>query len=101
MYYDKHIFICINQRDENSRQSCGNCGSEELAKNMKKKCKSAAIKNIRVNTSSCLNRCEQGPVMVIYPEGIWYNFNNEADIDKIVNKHILQNKIVEELILHN
>lgn len=100
MYYDKHIFCCINQRDENFRKSCGNCASGELAKYMKKKCKAMGInKSIRVNTSSCLNRCEEGPVMVIYPEGIWYSFNSEKDIDRIIDHSIMSNKIVNDLVL--
>jgi (2Fe-2S) ferredoxin len=54
-------------------------------------------KKIRINKSGCLDRCELGPVMVIYPEGVWYSFKNSEDIDEILNSHLLNNKTVERL----
>lgn len=54
-------------------------------------------KRIRINKSGCLDRCDLGPVMVIYPEGVWYSFKNSKDIDEILNSHLLNNKVVERL----
>ncbi|MFN7038248.1 MAG: (2Fe-2S) ferredoxin domain-containing protein [Alphaproteobacteria bacterium] len=101
-FYKNHIFCCINRRDEiNSRCSCGVSGAEPLIKYMKKKCKEIGIIDTRVNASMCLNRCELGPVMVIYPQGIWYHYKSEQDIDKIIKQHLQEGKIVEELVLTN
>ena len=55
----------------------------------------------RVNTSGCLNRCKKGPLMVIYPEGIWLKVTNKQDIDLIVEKYIKENKISKKLLISN
>ena len=57
------------------------------------------LKNIRVNQSGCLDKCESGPVMVIYPEGIWYNYKNKLDIDEIIDTHLIRGKVVKRLIV--
>ena len=54
---------------------------------------------IRINTSGCLDQCEHGPVMVIYPDNVWYAYNNEGDIDRIIDNHLRSGKIVADLIL--
>ena len=54
---------------------------------------------IRINTSGCLDQCEYGPVMVIYPDNVWYAYNNEGDIDRIIDNHLRSGKIVADLIL--
>ena len=54
-------------------------------------------KKIRINKAGCLDRCDLGPVLVIYPEGVWYTFKNLEDIDEILNSHLLNDKIVERL----
>ena len=54
-------------------------------------------KKIRINKSGCLDRCELGPVMVIYPEGIWYSYKNLDDINEILESHLINNKVVERL----
>jgi (2Fe-2S) ferredoxin len=69
---------------------------------MKSRCKELekSGKKLRVNTSGCLDRCELGPVMVIYPEGIWYHYQTKADIDDILDTHLKEGKTVERLLLH-
>jgi (2Fe-2S) ferredoxin len=54
---------------------------------------------VRVNRAGCLDRCEQGPVCVVYPEGIWYTYIDEEDIDEIIDKHIVNGELVERLRL--
>ena len=77
---------------------CSLKNSEKLQTELKIKIKDLKLnKKIRINKSGCLDRCESGPVMVIYPEGIWYSFKNSEDIDEILNSHLLNNKIVERL----
>ncbi|RAG25725.1 (2Fe-2S) ferredoxin domain-containing protein, partial [Burkholderia multivorans] len=52
---------------------------------------------VRINKAGCLDRCEEGPVMVVYPEGTWYTYVDKADIDEIVESHLRDGKIVERL----
>ena len=54
---------------------------------------------IRINKSGCLDRCELGPVMVIYPEGAWYHYQSREDIDEILDMHVIQGRPVERLLL--
>jgi len=52
---------------------------------------------VRINTAGCLNRCEKGPVLVIYPEATWYTYVDQADIDEIVDEHLINGRIVKRL----
>ena len=99
MFFEKHVFCCINKRpDSNLKGCCSSKNSEKLQTELKIKIKDLKLnKKIRINKSGCLDRCESGPVMVIYPEGIWYSFKTSEDIDEILNSHLLNNKIVERL----
>jgi len=66
---------------------------------MREKAKALGIENIRVNASGCLDRCELGPNMVIYPEGVWYQYDNADDVDEILQKHLIEGGRVERLML--
>lgn len=66
---------------------------------MKARLKEEGVAETRVNNVGCLDRCELGPVMVIYPEGVWYTYNNQADVDEIIEQHIKNKKIVTRLQL--
>lgn len=100
MFYKTHIFCCTNRREgSHKRGSCAAKGSEDLRSYMKERVKKLGIPGARVNTAGCLDRCERGPVFVIYPEGVWYRAENEADIDAIVEGHILKGQPVERLRL--
>lgn len=99
-YYRVHVFCCTNVRPKNHpRGSCGRCASAKLRDHMKSKAKQIGIEGIRINASGCLDRCELGPVMVIYPEGTWYHYTNEADIDEILDSHIIGGEPVKRLKL--
>lgn len=52
---------------------------------------------IRINTAGCLDRCSEGPVLVIYPEGTWYTYVDNEDIDEIIGEHLIGGRIVERL----
>jgi len=52
---------------------------------------------VRVNKAGCLDRCEEGPVCVVYPEGIWYTYIDEEDVDEIIDSHIINGKLVDRL----
>lgn len=98
-YYEKHIFFCLNQR-EAPKQCCAAAGSEALFHYAKSKIKSEQLdkqRNIRVNRAGCLGRCSEGPSLVIYPDGIWYRYETQSDIDEIIKEHLIHGKIVERL----
>lgn len=99
MYYRHHVFFCTNLRKE-GRQSCENCGASELRDYAKKKVKHLGLAGrggVRINAAGCLDRCEEGPVIVIYPEGVWYSYVDEEDIDEIIGEHLQHGRVVGRL----
>ena len=98
-FYQSHVFCCTNVRDGGKRPSCGPQGADKLRAYMKERVKMAGIADTRINTAGCLDRCELGPVLVIYPEGVWYRYRDAADIDEIVEVHLRQGSRVERLLL--
>jgi (2Fe-2S) ferredoxin len=100
-YYDRHIFFCINDRGPGSeRPSCNMCGSAQIREYAKKKLKELGLSGqgkMRVNQAGCLDRCEEGPVCVVYPEGTWYTYVDESDIDEIIESHLVNGKFVDRL----
>ena len=98
-YYEQHVFICMNQR-EDGKACCGNHGAQAVQKYAKKRLKELDMigqGKIRINQSGCLDRCDEGPVLVIYPQGTWYTYVDTQDIDDIIDTHLLGGKIVERL----
>jgi (2Fe-2S) ferredoxin len=90
-YFERHVFFCCNQRDDADRASCENHGATALRDYCKKRVKQlglAGAGKVRVNQAGCLDRCEEGPVAVVYPEGVWYRYRNKADVDEIVESHL-------------
>ena len=99
-FYDCHVFCCINERAPgHPRGCCAEKGAGPLRDYMKSRGKALRIKKLRVNQAGCLDRCELGPTMVIYPGGTWYHYANEDDIDEILEQHIMGGEIVERLRL--
>ena len=89
LYFDAHVFVCCNRRpDGHKRGSCAEKGSEKLRDYMKVRAKELGLERVRVNTASCLDRCELGPSVVIYPEGIWYKIETTADVDAVLEQHV-------------
>ena len=100
--FEKHIFICTNQRPEgNPRGCCSPNGEGELQALFKAKLKQRGISNskVRANKSGCLDQCEVGPTVVVYPDAVWYGHVTPADIDEIIDSHIVGCKPVERLII--
>ena len=98
-YYRHHVFFCLNQRDA-GENCCNNHGAVELQSYAKKRIKELKLSGqgrVRINKAGCLDRCDEGPVLVVYPEEIWYTYANEADIDEIIESHIQNGKPVERL----
>ena len=99
-YYKAHVFCCTNQRAAgHERGCCADKGAAKLHAYMKKRAKELGLGGVRVNTSGCLDRCELGPCVVVYPEGVWYSPKSEADCDEIVSVHLKQGGRVARLML--
>jgi (2Fe-2S) ferredoxin len=99
-YFSAHVFVCCNRRPEGHRRgSCAAKGSEKLRDYMKARAKELGLKGVRVNMAGCLDRCEFGPTMVIYPEGVWYRPTSPADIDEILETHLQGGGRVRRLLL--
>lgn len=100
-YYSKHVFFCTNDREDGS-QCCQRFKGREMRKYVKNKCKDLNIHGegqIRVNSAGCLGRCTEGPVVVVYPEEVWYTYVDEEDLDDIIEQHLLNDHVVERLLL--
>jgi (2Fe-2S) ferredoxin len=74
-------------------------GAVELRDYMKKRAKALGLEGVRINNAGCLDRCELGPNLVIYPEGVWYTYRNQADIDEILETHVKGGGRVARLML--
>jgi (2Fe-2S) ferredoxin len=100
--FEKHIFICGNSRPvDNPRGSCDPSGKGELHKAFKQKLAQRQIPGTRVraNKSGCLEQCEHGPTVVVYPDAVWYWRVTLADVDRIIDSHIVGGTPVAELVL--
>jgi len=99
--FERHVFICTNERDESAaRPSCLPDGSKKLKGAFKDALKDAGLKNrVRANESGCLDQCEHGPVVVVYPDAVWYGFVKAKDVEEIVTEHLVHGRPVERLRL--
>ncbi len=99
-HFDKHVFFCTNQREDGS-DCCGNFAAQKARDYVKTKVKELGISkrqnSIRINSAGCMDRCDDGPVIVVYPEAIWYTYVDEADLDEIIEEHLKNGRIVERL----
>lgn len=100
LFYKSHIFFCTNERPEGHRRGCCKSrGSEKLRKYMKARAKELGLDRTRINASGCLDRCELGPVLVVYPEGIWYRCESTEDVDRILIEHLQKGNPIKDLML--
>jgi (2Fe-2S) ferredoxin len=99
-YFRAHVFCCTNQRDASDpRGCCHDRGGKTLRNYMKAKAKKLGIEGVRINDAGCLDRCEDGPTMVIYPEGAWYRCESREDIDEVLQSHVIEGRPVARLLL--
>jgi (2Fe-2S) ferredoxin len=100
LFFRQHVFCCTNTRPPgHPRGCCSAKGSEKLRNYMKARVKELGLEGVRVNAAGCLDRCELGPTMVIYPEGVWYSYHSTADVDEILERHLVHGGRVERLLL--
>jgi (2Fe-2S) ferredoxin len=98
-YYQRHIFFCLNQRD-NGQACCAAVGAQAAFEHCKMRVKAEGLSGpgqVRVNKAGCLDRCAAGPVAVVYPEGVWYSYVDQADVDEIIDSHLKNGQPVERL----
>jgi (2Fe-2S) ferredoxin len=97
--FERHIFICGNQRPAgHPRGCCDPAAKGELQKLLKQKLAERGLKGrVRANQAGCLDQCEHGPNLVVYPEAVWYGWVTAADVEEIVDSHIVGGKPVERL----
>lgn len=98
-YYRYHVFFCCNQRSE-GEACCNDHGASDLRAYAKNRVKSLALAGrgkTRINQAGCLDRCAEGPVMVIYPDAVWYTYVDQSDVDEIIDEHLQHGRIVERL----
>lgn len=98
-YYQHHVFFCQNQRD-GGRRCCQDFDASSMRDYAKKRLKEAGQHGkgmARINQADCLDRCEEGPVLVVYPEEVWYSYVDQEDIDEIIDQHLINGRVVERL----
>ena len=101
LYFDKHVFFCTNQRP-NGENCCNNLRASQVHAYAKQRIQALGLNgkgHIRANKAGCLDRCELGPVLVVYPEGTWYTYVDESDVDEIIEQHLINGNIVKRLQL--
>lgn len=99
-YYQRHIFFCLNQRD-NGQACCADHDAQAAFERCKSQVKALGLAGpgrVRVNKAGCLDRCAGGPIAVVYPEAVWYTFVDPADIDEIVQSHLRDGVVVQRLL---
>ncbi len=97
--YKKHIFVCTNKRSpDNSKGDCARCGGDEIRLKFTQLINQHGLKGIaRANKSGCLDACEMGAAMVIYPDNIWYTQVKVDDVEEIFNTSIMSDRTVDRL----
>ncbi len=98
-YYRRHVFFCVNQRVA-GEACCNTHCAQEMRNYAKKRIKELGLHGegkIRVNNGGCMDRCEQGPIMVIYPDAVWYTYRDKKDVDEIIHEHLINGRIVARL----
>lgn len=99
-YYQHHVFFCLNSREPGERTCCAAKGAQAAQEHAKRRIKELKLSGpgqVRINKAGCLDRCEEGPVVVVYPEGTWYTYVDTQDIDEIIDSHLVDGKVVERL----
>ena len=98
-YYQRHVFFCCNERAA-PEACCANhdaVAMQAYAKARIRELGQSGEGKVRMNKAGCLDRCEEGPVIVIYPEETWYTYVDQHDIDEIIREHLVNGRVVERL----
>ena len=89
--FRKHVFVCLNERPPDApKGDCTRKGSPELLKKLKAALRARGLdEEIRANKAGCLDNCADGCSVVVYPDAVWYGHVTEADVEEIVEKHLV------------
>lgn len=101
-FYHKHVFVCINQKDA-GKKCCQDAGADGVFEYLCEQLKARDLwgpAKVRVSRSGCLGRCALGPSLVVYPDNTWYRYTSLADIDRIIEDHLMGQRVVTELLMH-
>ncbi|MFO0599176.1 MAG: (2Fe-2S) ferredoxin domain-containing protein [Myxococcaceae bacterium] len=98
--YARHLFICTNRRPDGSpRGCCASKGGDELRLAFKKELDAQDVKGVRANGAGCLDACERGMAVCVYPDNVWYGPVSKDDVKEIVSTHIKGGQVVERLVM--
>ena len=99
--FERHVFVCINERvPGHPRGCCSAKDSTSIREALKARCKREGLAaRVRINTSACLDQCEHGPTIVVYPEAVWYGFVKMEDVEEIVQSHLIGGVPLQRLVL--
>ena len=99
--FERHVFVCHNTRPcDAPRPSCTADGKSELHAQLQQLTKAAGLADrVRINKSGCLDQCEHGPTVVVYPDAVWYGNVRPEDAEEIVTEHLVGGRPVERLRL--
>lgn len=100
-YYRYHVFFCTNLRTDGTA-CCQRYDARAMRDYVKQRSKELGLAGpggVRINTAGCMDRCAEGPVLVIYPEAVWYTYLDREDLDEIITEHLCQGRVVQRLLL--
>lgn len=97
----KHILVCINRRPPgHPKGCCVDKGAMDILNTLLEEIENRNLwDRVKLNTTNCLGPCGSGPTVVIYPEGVWYGRVTKEKAKKIITDHILQDKVIEEILI--
>jgi len=97
-YFEFHVFVCCNKRaDNHTRGSCGSRGAEAIRDYLKKRVRQLGLPKARINAAGCMDRCELGPVVVVYPQGIWYSIPDVVAAEEFLQEHLVNHNSASRL----
>ena len=99
--FERHVFVCVNERPQGSpRGCCASKGGGEVRAKLKRAAQAAGLKGrVRINKAGCLDHCEQGATLVVYPEAVWYGEVTADDVEEILQEHLIHGRPVQRLLL--
>jgi (2Fe-2S) ferredoxin len=100
-FFQRHVFVCTNERAPgNPKGCCKSKGAEEVRDELKKRLAERGLKKVvRANAAGCLDQCEHGVTVVVYPEQVWYGNVTVADVPELIERHIVGGEYVERLMI--
>ena len=98
-YFKHHVFFCCNQREAGDT-CCNDHGAQKMQTYAKEQVAKLGLKGrgkVRINKAGCLDRCDEGPVLVVYPDNVWDTYVDREDVDEIIKEHLQGGRVVERL----